>query len=103
MTKMSEETPQTYNLNTLGYAAIYGTSAIAVANTLNFSFYGITATAITGAILEEVNDRFESGSDFVEQAGADLIFAYTLGFRSHSSMQARYGELLAAGPAYRAR
>ncbi len=63
---MSEETPMIYNDDILQLVDLYSLSASQTSAIL-----GINSDAAIGAILEEYNDRFESGSDIFWQALGD--------------------------------
>jgi len=60
-----------YDGSVLQYAITYGNAAKQVAEALGLNNYGITQTAISGAILEEVNDRFESTTEVIKQWWGD--------------------------------
>jgi len=60
-----------YDGSVFQYAISYGNTTKQVAEALGLNNYGITQTAISGAILEEINDRFESTTEVIKQWWGD--------------------------------
>lgn len=94
---MAEETPQIYDNDILTLVDLYSTTALQVQNTLGGNSSSIAAL---GSILEEYNDRFESGSDIFSQAVGDAA-SYFLN-SDHDAILAEYNFVQAQSPEWRA-
>lgn len=94
---MSEETPMQYDDNILTLVDIYSTTALQVQNTLGSK---ASSTAALGAILEEYNDRNESGLDIFSQAVGDGA-SYFLN-TNHADILAEYNFVQSQGAEWRA-
>lgn len=94
---MAEETPQIYDNDILTLVDLYSTTALQVQNSLGGNSSSIAAL---GSILEEYNDRFESGSDIFSQAVGDAA-SYFLN-SDHDAILAEYNFVQAQSPEWRA-
>lgn len=94
---MADETPMQYDDNILTLVDMYSSTALQVQSVLGS---GSSSIAALGSILEEYNDRFESGADIFRQAVGDSasFFLNT----NHADILAEYNFVQAQSAEWRA-